>query len=379
MAGPVERRELVVDGLLAVALAGLSVVLVAGVVDGTARQVAATALASGHVAPIVVRRRWPLAGLVVMAVTALLTVPVGVPLVTLGPAVLVGIYTVGQRVDPVRSRQALVATILVMAIAVSANGMSAGTVASNAVGIGACWWLGDRARRTVAEAQAHREAAEAAAQRAVAAERLRIARELHDVVAHAMSVIAVQAGTGRFVIDESPGVAREALASIETTSRAALDEMRRLLAVLRDDGASAGELGPTPGVHDIGELARATTAAAGIRVEVRTSGEPVPLPPGIDLCLYRIAQEALTNVRRHAGASVVAVTVSYEPGRVGLEVVDNGVGAGAGPGPTATPGAGQGHVGMRERVSLYGGRLEVGPRPGGGYRVAATLPHGGTP
>jgi len=270
-------------------------------------------------------------------------------------------------VEPRRSRQALAATLVVMAAVVFGNNMNAGTVVSDAVAITVAWWLGDRSRRAALDTERQRAAGAETARRAAAAERLRIARELHDVVAHAMSVIAVQAGTGRFVIDESPDVARDALTSIETTSRAALREMRRLLSVLRDDEMAAGDLSPTPGLRDVERLVAATTDA-DVLVEVRTSGDVVPLPSGVDLCAYRVIQEALTNVRKHADASSATVTIAYEPAALRLEVVDDGAGTGG------SAGGGQGHLGMRERVSLYGGVLEIGPRAGGGYRVAARLP-----
>jgi signal transduction histidine kinase len=152
------------------------------------------------------------------------------------------------------------------------------------------------------------------------------------VVAHAMSVIAVQAGTGRFVIDDSPDIARDVLATIETTSRSALQEMRRLLSVLRDDDSAVSELLPTPGLHALDGLIAATTDA-GINVDVRTRGVPVPLPSGVDLCAYRVIQEALTNVRKHARASRATVTVVYEPTSLTVEVTDDGIGSDASPPP----------------------------------------------
>jgi signal transduction histidine kinase len=147
---------------------------------------------------------------------------------------------------------------VVTGVVVAGNGMDAGTVVGDAVGITVAWWLGDRARRGALDTERERAAGVEAARRAAAAERLQIARELHDVVAHAMSVIAVQAGTGRFVADGSPDLARDALASIETTSRARLQEMRRLLSVLRDEDAVAGDLLPAPGLADVDGLVAAT-------------------------------------------------------------------------------------------------------------------------
>jgi signal transduction histidine kinase len=355
------------DALVVLGFGLLSAFLIVGVVDDGPGRARAGTLAVLHIAPLALRRRWPAPVLGAMAASALLTIPLGVPLVVLGPAVLVAVYTVGATLEPPRSRQALVGTLVVTGVVVAGNGMDAGTVVGDAVGITVAWWLGDRARRGALDTERERAAGVEAARRAAAAERLQIARELHDVVAHAMSVIAVQAGTGRFVADGSPDLARDALASIETTSRAALQEMRRLLSVLRDEDAVAGDLLPAPGLADVDGLV-AATAGAGVAVDLRTCGDVVPLPSGVDLCAYRVVQEALTNVRKHARASRATVTIAYEPAALSLEIVDDGVGDGA------PAGGGQGQVGMRERVHLYGGDVEVGPCAGGGYRVAARLP-----
>jgi signal transduction histidine kinase len=221
-------------------------------------------------------------------------------------------------------------------------------------------------------AEKERERIEAA-RRAVGEERLRIARELHDVVAHAMSVVAVQSGVGAHVIDSRPDEAKHILETISHTSRDSLDEMRRLLGVLRADPASAdaaAELAPAPGLGGLDELVT-RVAEAGVPVETNVQGERTAVPIGVDLAAYRIVQEALTNVLKHAGRAEASVLVRYEPGAVHLEVVDDGRGAGS----RALAGNGSGHglVGMRERAALYGGELEAGPRLGGGYRVAATL------
>jgi signal transduction histidine kinase len=256
-----------------------------------------------------------------------------------------------------------------MAVVVTANGSDAGTVVTNTVALVLAWWLGDRARRAALETEAERAAVAEAVRQATLDERLRIARELHDVVAHAMSVIAVQAGTGRFVIDESPAVAAEALATIETTSRAALEEMRRMLEVLRDHEA-AGELLPAPGLGDIDRLVEANLDA-GLDVEVVTEGQAAALPSGLGLCAFRIIQEALTNVRKHAHASRAVVAVRYDESLLTVEVRDDGVGA-RGPGRE-----GHGLVGMRERAALYAGSVETGSAEGGGYRVRARFPLGG--
>jgi signal transduction histidine kinase len=182
-----------------------------------------------------------------------------------------------------------------------------------------------------------------------------------------MSIIAVQSGVGVHVLDSQPEEARKALAAVEATSRQALVEMRRLLGVLRQEAEPRGSLAPAPGLAEVEALA-AEVARAGVRVEVRIEGTPCELPAGLDLSAYRIVQEALTNVVRHAGPATARVAVRYAPGRVALEVVDDGHG------PDDQDRGGLGIAGMRERAALYGGTLEAGPLPGGGFRVAASLP-----
>ena len=183
-----------------------------------------------------------------------------------------------------------------------------------------------------------------------------------------MSVITVQSGTARMVMDGSPDVAREALSAIEDTSRRALAEMRRLLSVLRDDTAAGGDvlLSPARGLADLDSLVD-VAAASGLRVELSRQGDPVALPAGAELAAYRIVQEALTNVCRHAKASTASIVVRYQPSEVAVEVTDDGIGGVPGTG-------GHGLVGMRERAALYGGEVEAAPRPEGGFRVRARIP-----
>jgi len=214
---------------------------------------------------------------------------------------------------------------------------------------------------------------EAEARRAVTEERLRIARELHDVVAHSMSVIAVQSAVGNHVMDAQPEEARHALAAIEATSRSALTEMRRLLGVLRQDGEPAGSLVPAPGLADLAPLA-AQVQKAGLSVWIHVEGERGQVPPGVDLSAYRIVQEALTNVIKHAGSSTASVTVCYGPGSVMLEITDDGPGTPRAATRPATPSTGHGIIGMRERVAVFGGEFAAGPRADGGFRVFARLP-----
>ncbi|WP_329279107.1 sensor histidine kinase [Streptomyces sp. NBC_00691] len=226
-----------------------------------------------------------------------------------------------------------------------------------------------RERREHAAVLRSQETAEA-----VIAERLRIARELHDMVAHSIGIIAIQAGAASQVIRTRPTEAAEALRAIEVTSRETLSGLRRTLVALRqaDPVAASPEnpaaFGPSPGLADLDRLA-AATADAGVQVEVRRSGEERPLPGDIDLSAFRIVQEALTNVVRHAGTGRCRVLIDHGDEELTVEVVDDGRGA-TGNGPSQ----GFGLVGMRERVALLNGELRVGTRPEGGFRVAARLP-----
>jgi signal transduction histidine kinase len=231
---------------------------------------------------------------------------------------------------------------------------------------------------------------------AVTEERLRIARELHDVVAHSMTVVAVQAGFGEYVFDHEPAQARKALGAIQHVTRDALTDMQRLLGVLRQDGtgqpagaqAPDGEpaggreparqlqLAPAPGLAELERLVSAT-AGAGVRVNVTRTGEHRDIPPGIDQSAFRIVQEALTNVVKHSGTSSCRVSVGYERTGLSVEITDPGGAAAGGDGvrPAAEPnGTGHGILGMRERVSLCGGEFSAGPLPERGFRVAARFP-----
>jgi signal transduction histidine kinase len=211
----------------------------------------------------------------------------------------------------------------------------------------------------------------AEAERAVASERARIAREMHDVVAHGMSVVAVQAAAGQAIVRTDPDRAAEVFARIEAVGRESLGELRRMLGVLRDASGETASLSPQPGLADLAD-AVVEASESGIATELIVDGERRDLPPGVELAAYRIVQEALTNVLKHAGASASAqVRLAYERDAVVLEVTDDGRGA-----VTSLFGRGGGHglIGMRERVAIYGGTLSAGPRPGGGYRVRASLP-----
>lgn len=222
--------------------------------------------------------------------------------------------------------------------------------------------------RRAAQAEADRAAE---AERAVIRERSRIAREMHDVVAHGMSVIAVQAAAGREIVHTNPDKAAEVFERIENVGREALAELRRMLGVLRDSGDEQTALAPQPGIDDI-RTAVEQSSASGVPATLVVDGAERPLGPGVELAAYRIVQEALTNVRKHAGASASArVHITYEPQALVIDVSDDGRGAVS---ALADTGAGHGLIGMRERVEIYGGELSSGPRTGGGYGVHAVLP-----
>jgi signal transduction histidine kinase len=224
------------------------------------------------------------------------------------------------------------------------------------LGVLTAWLVGStlRGRRAGADARRAHESAQA-----IAAERLRIARELHDEVAHRIGIIAIQAGMGRRVIDAQPGEARAALAVIEDTSRETLAGLRRTVGTLRRAESP-------PGLGELPTLA-ASTRDAGVRVELRVTGGARPVPDEVGLCAYRIVQEALTNVVRHAGVDTCEVILGFGERELTVEVIDGGRGGAVDP-------SGYGITGMRERAELIGGELHAGPLPGGGFQVRARLP-----
>jgi signal transduction histidine kinase len=296
-------------------------------------------------------------------------------------AVLVALYSVsayGVRSDGVISLVLSVVFVGAGLMSAASQGMQIGALqfAVNLFVFVGIWGLGDRTRtrrEVVAQLTARAEEAERsrelAAGLAVADERTRIARELHDVVAHTVSVVVVQAGAGRRIAAKDPARAAEALADIEATGRDALEELRRLVGVLRDDGAAGTELAPQPRLAELDDLVR-RLAETGIPVELHRRGSTRQLPPGIEVSAYRIVQEALTNVLKHAGpVSQVDVRLAYAPDTVTVEITDDGMGTAG-----TIEDRGSGLVGMRERVGLYRGTLHAGPRPAGGFEVVAHLP-----
>ncbi len=329
------------------------------------------------------RRRAPRLALAVVAPIAV----VSLCLRAGGPTVFLVALTV-YSVAAASSRRttaavtSLVASAILAATLVGGGQQVAQAAISGVALIGLGWLAGENTRTgrvyagQQAERAAEKEAAVAAQQaeevsRALADERAQIARDLHDIVAHAMSVIAVRSGVARMVIDSDPDQARDALAIIEITTRRALHEMRLLVGMLRDPGERAAELSPVPGLADLDRLI-ADTAVAGVIAEVDVEGKVRPLPPAADLSAYRIVQEALTNVVRHVGPTRARVLIGYRPGELSIEVTDTGP-RGPVPRPIARAGGGHGLIGMRERAALFGGTLEAGPFAGG-FRVRATVP-----
>jgi signal transduction histidine kinase len=225
-----------------------------------------------------------------------------------------------------------------------------------------------RLRDSAARLRRATEEHEAATRRAIEAERARIAGELHDVVTHNVSVMVVQAGAARTVLTSSPDEAEQALLAVEASGRTAMADLRNLLGLLSPSGDGVA-LRPQPGLGELDTLI-GRVSAAGLAVQLHVSGTPRPLPPGADLAAYRVIQEGLTNVLRHAGQATTSVNVEWGDKLV-IAVSDNGNGSGTGGGAP-----GRGLLGLQERLSLYGGQLDAGPRPGGGWEVCAIMPTG---
>jgi signal transduction histidine kinase len=339
----------------------------------------------GQCLPLVLRRRWPFA---VVLVTGLLAIGYGLsswPDPPVPYAGLVGLYSAAAHASRRLARLAagLAAVGIGAAMAFDWPNADLKDVVLNYLVFATAWLLGDsargrrdQARQLEARAEQLERTRVAEAERAVAEERNRIARDMHDVVAHNVSIMVVQAEAGPVVVERDPRRAVEVFDAISATGKQALAEMRRLLGVLREHPT---ELGPQPGVAYIPDLV-AGVRAAGLDVDLEVTGEVRSLPPGVDLSAYRLLQEALTNVMRHAGPARARVRVEYGDDALRLEVTDDGVGAlgspdtDPDPDPEPNSGAGHGLVAMRERVALVGGTLRAGPRPGGGWAVTAALP-----
>ena len=334
------------------------------------RDSVAVALILAATLPYYARRRAPLAVLVV-SVTAVAALFVqGYAAGALPFVIAVGVYTVGAYRplrDVLLAAVFMNAAFVVMVLADSPDFGGAEFVTSvtaYAATLLVGWTMQSRRLRFDA---LEREQGEAS-RRAAADERLRIAQELHDVVAHSLGVIAVQAGVGMHVIDTDPAEARRALEHISRTSRSSLGEIRRLLGLVRS-GEPTATYTPTPGLADLPRLAR-EVADAGLPVALDVADSTGNLPPGVELAAYRIVQEALTNALRHAHAHQATVRLDAHRGSLRVVVSDDGSGPNGG-----RRSGGHGLVGMRERVAVYGGSLDVGPAPEGGFRVDATIPY----
>jgi signal transduction histidine kinase len=372
------------DSALALAAAGLSTAffIFHPAVRGLPRGmfVLGCGLVLLHTLPLAARRRFPLAVLATTVASGVAFVALDLAPDILWVAIPVAVYSVaayGDRWVALAGLAVAEAGLAVVQLTPGRTGAS--TWVGNMGFLAAAWLLGHfvGVRRLyvlqLEERTAELERArEELARRAVVEERLRLARELHDVVAHAMSVIAVQSGVGAHVANTQPKEAAKALAAIEATSRAALEELRRLLGVLRQADGPQGDLAPVPGLADLEGLL-AEVAKAGLAVKLRVNGTRPPLPAGVDLSAYRIVQEALTNVVKHAGSARAQVVIGYGEQDVKVEVTDDGRGAAPSTGE-GRAGTGHGLIGMRERVAAFGGDLEAGPGPDGGFRVAARLP-----
>jgi signal transduction histidine kinase len=274
----------------------------------------------------------------------------------IGLAAVVVMLATGGRGGVVRTGDAELSLFIWSLIAV---GLPLGAFALRARAQGAAE-LQERADRLEREREERTRAA-------VAAERARIARDLHDVIAHSVTVMTVQGGAARLLLDSDPARAREPLLVVEETGHQALADMRRLVGIVQDEPERAPALTPQPDLADLPVLAE-KLRRAGLPTDLVVHGEPETLTPGVELTAYRVVQEALTNALKHAGPATARVTVIYEPQALRLEISDDG------PGTSSQQDGGHGLVGMRERVALYGGRLEVGPRAGGGFSVCARLP-----
>jgi signal transduction histidine kinase len=375
------RHPSLVDGVPAIGLAllGLPVAIVT-------RMPVLLPIIAGLVLPVVFRRRYPVQAFAVAVVAGALQVLTDTPPIGSDLAILVMLYTLAAY----RPRRVSVPGLIVclagsaMAVAVWAHGLAVldrlllATVIFSGTALVA-WVLGDsmryrRAYLTALEDRAARLERERDQQAliATAAERARIARELHDVIAHNVSVMVVQADGAGYVLRTDPDRVAEALAAISHTGRKALSEMRRLLGVLRSGDERAG-LAPLPGLDQLRELVE-QARHAGMSVSLCLDGPPRPLPAGAELAAYRVVQESLTNTRKHGGlGAAAAVSLRYEPDALLLQVTDDGLGAAA----AAADEPGHGLTGMRERIEMYGGTIEAGPLPGGGYQVTARLPEAG--
>ena len=383
----ITRRPMIIDGAIALFLSVLALVLLWYYWEFSqpVHPALAIVLTLAIILPLTLRRRFPLFVLLVinalLILYRLLDIPEGT---ATAYALLLALFSAGAygsrrwrtwaRGISVGSVAVVLTYLLFFRVTTDASLFTyeenevLGRIANillNLILFGGAWWVGDIFRTS-------REREEENARQAVINERVRIAREIHDVVAHHVSVMGIQAGGARRVLPQQPEKAQEALSLIESSSRQAVSELHRLLGFLRQ-GQKTDELSPQPSLRQLRALVN-DMQEAGLPVEVKVEGTERPLPPGIDLSAYRIIQEALTNTLKHAGATKATVTISYANGVVELEIVDNGKGLTQAGGQEFR---GKGIMGMRERVNLHGGRFESGNIPEGGFSVRVTLPVNG--
>jgi signal transduction histidine kinase len=374
----VSRNLRFADGPLALFITGLALVQVIRL--GEPAEVSAAALAAVGGLSLVWRRSAPMIVLLVSAASFCVYQALDYPHPALPFAVLIALYTVAARSGTLVP--AVAGGILVIS-AVGADVRRKGWPTADyddalfaySLSVGAACALGyavqlSRARTRLLREQAAALASEHAAheQQVLQLEQARIARELHDVIAHQVSLVTALAAGAKRVFDAEPELARDALNSIEVAGREALTEMRRLLHVLRADTGDVGRV-PQPGLEQLPALV-AQTATAGLPVQLSVAGLPRPLPAGVDMCAYRIVQEALTNTLKHAGPAKASVRVTYLQTSLELDIRDDGRGM------CANPTVGNGLIGMQERAALLGGWIAVGAGPSGGVEVSVALPTG---
>jgi len=324
--------------------------------------------------PLLIRRRVPLIAFAVISLVALTQLPTGT-LLPADVAVLISMYNVVVRRSwPWAIAAGLVAQVGVVCVSLMSDPVLGAVLVNLMILVSAVWIAALYTASRRAQLEGFRERArqlererDAQAQIGAASERARIARELHDVVAHNVSVMVVQADGASFTIDTEPAAAKQALTTISATGREALVEMRRLLGVFREEGES--DYMPQPGVAQLHELVE-QTRAAGLPVDLRIDGVSAELPSGVELIIYRVIQESLTNSLKHAGPRATArAHLHYGDDVIEMTVTDDGRGSAA-----SSDGFGNGLLGMRERVRIYGGSVRVGPRTGGGFEVLVRLP-----
>ena len=366
------RQWMAIDAAVSVAMLAVLVGVAAATHphhSGGAHTLALFLLAPFASLPLAMRRRWPVPVFFVVLVASVAYELLG-PKATTVTGATYGLYTVAVQADRSWSLLALAAIEAggVVDVLFTTTGKDrTATDAFTALVQLTVWIAAEGIRRHRAYVASLRERA---LREALSEQRLQIARELHDIVAHAMSVVAVQAGVGSHLIATRPDEAAKSLRAIEDTARAALSETRSLLSVMRDEDHDPASRSPAPGLDNLQALVQ-RVADAGQSVALHVEGQPRALPHSLELSLYRVVQEALTNVVRHAAPPASAtVIIRYDDGGVAVEVTDDGRGTGN----KRADGHGHGLAGMRERVSLLGGELSAGPRAGGGYRVVARLP-----